>query len=204
MTPRTASRSLVFLLILLLAGAACAQEGRWMIGLDALSSSIGKNDNASTVVVDESAPGVGFQAGYLFTPTFMVRLYAGSADHHTNDPNVDIRFGGGTVDAVYLFSPGAKVRPYVFGGVGGFKLESQQASALSYSAEGGGAALGAGLHVMLGRKVSLHGSLRFEAVNWNKVTATYTASNGSQAIVSTPVDENGNAAKFTVGLSVWL
>ena len=184
------------------AAAADWEGGRWLLGLDAVSSTIGANEDAADLLIDETAPGAGLQIGYLFTPNFQLRLFAASAEHETSDPDVKIRFGGGTLDAVYLFRAGQKVRPYVFGGLGGFSLESQQADLL-YEAEGPGMALGGGVHVMLSRKVSLHGALRYEAINWDKVTATYDGPGGS-ASVTVPVDEEGTAGKVLVGIVFWL
>jgi len=184
------------------AAAADGDGGRWLFGFDAVSSTVGANEDAAAVLIEETAPGAGLQIGYLFTPNFQLRLFAAVAEHETSDPDVKIQVGGSTLDAVYLFRAGRKVRPYVFGGLGGFTVESQQADLL-YKAEGPGMALGGGVHVMLGRKVSLHGALRFEAINWDKVTATYSGSGGS-ASVTVPVDEEGTAGKVLVGVVFWL
>ncbi|MDO9171797.1 MAG: outer membrane beta-barrel protein [bacterium] len=196
----------IVLLICLAAAAPAAAEGdfggRWLLGFDIVSSTVGANEDAATLFIEETAPGAGLQIGYLFTPNFQVRLFAAAAEHETSDPDVKIRVGGGTFDAVYLFRAGQKVRPYVFGGLGGFTVESQQADLL-YKAEGPGMALGGGVHVMLSRKVSLHGALRYEAINWDKVTATYEGSGGSTS-VTVPVDEEGTAGKVLVGVVFWL
>lgn len=198
--------SVTALIACLAAAAPAAAEGdfggRWLLGFDAVSSTVGANEDAAVLLIEETAPGVGLQIGYLFTPNFQLRLFAAAAEHETSDPDVKIQVGGGTLDAVYLFRAGQKVRPYVFGGLGGFTVESQQADLL-YKAEGPGMALGGGVHVMLGRKVSLHGALRYEAINWDKVTATYDGPGGS-ASVTVPVDEEGTAGKVLVGVVFWL
>ncbi|MDO9695468.1 MAG: outer membrane beta-barrel protein [Candidatus Latescibacteria bacterium] len=204
---RTLRHLSAIVLLTCLAAAAPAvaadwEGGRWLLGFDIVSSTVGANEDANDLFIEETAPGAGMQIGYLFTPNFQLRLFVAAAEHETSDPDVKILFGGGTLDAVYLFRAGQKVRPYVFGGLGGFSLESQQADLL-YEAEGPGMALGGGVHVMLGRKVSLHGALRYEAINWDKVTATYDGPGGS-ASVTVPVDEEGTAGKVLVGIVFWL
>lgn len=188
---------------LMAATAAPAQQGRWMVGLDVVSSRIGENEEADEVVVDETAPGGAIQVGYLVTPSFMLRLYAAAADHPTSQAGIDLRFGGGTIDAVYLFREGYDVRPYLFAGLGGFSLESRRGD-LTYKTEGPGMTAGAGMHAMLGGRVSLHGSLRVEWVNWRETSATITAPGGGTATVTTPVDESGTAVKLTLGIGFWI
>ncbi len=208
MTTRRPSRTStgLFLLTAFAAAASAADydlEGRWLIGIDAVSNTVGANDRADGLFIEETAPGAGLQFGYMFTQNFQVRLYAAAADHGTSNPDLDIRVGGGTFDAVYLFRTGRQVRPYVFGGLGGFNLESRQADLL-YSAEGPGMAIGGGVQVMLGRRVSLHGALRFEAIYWEKVSATYAGPGGGSATVTVPVDEEGTTGNVLLGISLWL
>lgn len=206
MSPRSKFRSRlgVLLLPLLIAvGAAPAQQGRWLVGLDGVWSTIGENDDAVEIIVDETAPGAGFQAGYLITPGFMLRLYGAAADHATNDAGIDLRFGGGTIDAVFLFRAGHGTRPYLFGGLGGYSLESRRGR-FTYKTEGPGAAFGGGVQAMLGARVSLHGSWRIERVYWKEASATYIAPGGGTTTITVPIDESGWANKFTLGLGVWL
>ncbi|MBK7704032.1 MAG: hypothetical protein IPI34_14670 [bacterium] len=58
------------------AAAADWEGGRWLLGLDVVSSTIGANEDAADLLIDETAPGAGLQIGYLFTPNFQVRLFA--------------------------------------------------------------------------------------------------------------------------------
>ncbi len=188
--------------LVLAAGGAAAQDGRWMIGLDGLSSHIGDNDDEPAISVDEQAGGGALQVGYRFSPTFMLRLYGGGADHGTSDPDIDIRFMSSFLEGVFLFGESRPFRPYLFGGLGGFQLESQQGDLL-FEANGAGISFGAGAHYLVGRSVSLHGSLRLEAVNWDKASVTYEAPDGSTLSVETPVDDSGFASKLTLGVAFW-
>lgn len=199
---RMTAAGLVMVAILLVAAPASALQGHWLIGLDALSSTIGRDENADVIVVDETAGGGAFQVGYLVTPTFLLRLYSGIADHPTNVTDLSVRFSGATVDAAYLFRSGARLRPYVFGGLGGFRLDSQQ-NELRYEAKGPGFAFGGGAHLELGSRVTLHGSLRIEGVNWNEVRASYTTPQGTVSIEQ-PVKDSGVATKLTIGIGIWI
>lgn len=194
--------AVVVLAVLMVAGAASAQQGRWLVGLDMISSTIGKNPDAVVVTVDETAPGGALQIGYAVTPSFTLRLYAAGADHPTSDPDIAIRFGGATIDAVFFFREGHRVRPFIFGGLGGFAIESQRAN-LIYKAEGPGMSLGGGVQAMLGGRVFLHGAVRLDQVNWNQESVTYTV-NGDSTTITSPVDSSGSAAKLSLGVGIWL
>ena len=186
------------LLTLLAAGGAAAQDGRWLLGLDGLSSYVGDNNEEDTVSIDEQSGGAALQVGYRFSPNFMLRLYAGGASHPTNVGDIEIAFLSSLIEGVYVFRDGRDFRPYLFGGVGGFKLESQK-DELVFAVEGGGVSFGTGAHYLVSGSVSLHGSLRLEAVNWN--TATFAL--GDLAIEA-PVEESGFASKLTFGVAFWL
>jgi hypothetical protein len=198
----TLTMTTLLLAALLAAGGAAAQDGRWLLGLDGLSSHIEDNNEEDIFVVDEQSGGLALQVGYRFSPSFMLRVYGGAAEHATNIDGIDIAFLGSLLEGVYLFGDGNAFRPYLFGGLGGFKLESRQ-DALLYEADGAGISFGGGAHYLLGGTVSLHGSLRLEAVNWNNVSVTYEDDSGAVSI-ETPVEESGFASKVTLGVAFWL
>jgi len=201
-TARHTILTTLLLAALLAAGAAAAQDGRWLIGVDGLSSFVDDNNDEDLVSIEEKAGGAALQFGYRFSPAFLLRLYAGGADHATNVGDIEIRFIGSLVEGVYLFRDGRDFRPYLFGGIGGFKLESQQ-DALLFDVEGAGISFGTGAHYLVSDGVSFHGSLRLEAVNWSKVTVTYSDPGGDVAI-ETPVEESGFASKLSFGVAFWL
>ena len=177
--------------------------GRWLIGLDGLSSRVEDNDAEDALSVEEQADGVGLQIGYNLNPNFMLRLYVGGADHATSDEDLEIVFAGGLLEAVYVFRAGRALRPYVFGGIGGFGIESRQ-DHLTYQAEGVATGFGVGAFYDLGRRFALHGSLRLEAVNWETVNVTYHQDGGSELIIETPVEDSGLATKATLGFVIRL
>ena len=140
---------------------------------------------------------VELQFGYLVAPSFLLRLYVSGAVHETTLPDLEILYSGGLLEAVYLFHPGESFRPYVFGGLGGFAAESTLDD-FTYSMEGPGASFGAGLYYHFTPYVSLHSSVRIEAVNWETAKVSVGA-----VEIEVPVDESGSAAKFTLGLGFW-
>lgn len=191
-------------LLLLTATPSPAQMNghRWLVGVDAVAGTVARDKDAADIVIDEKAGGLGVQVGYLLKPSFMLRFYAAAADHDTNEPDVSIRFGGGTLDAVFLFHEGRPFRPYLFAGLGGFRAMSRQQD-LTYDIQGSGAAFGAGMHLRLGSRATLHGALRVEAINWESAGVTWDRPGGSIE-ARAPIDENGWASKVAVGVAFWL
>jgi len=186
------------------AGQAQAQapERRWLLGLDAVSGTIDDNELTEDIVINQKANGLGLQLGYLLKPWFMLRVSAIAVDHETSDPDVTIRIGGATLDAMFLFRDGQPFRPYLFAGLGGYEAASQQA-ALVYDIRGPGAAFGAGAHLRLGDCATLHGALRVESINWEKAGATWEQPGGAIEVAA-PIDEEGWASKVMLGVGIWL
>jgi hypothetical protein len=193
--------TLVALALIVLAGPARAVD-RWAVGFDTLNSTIGSTTDDGAVSVDERAPGGAFQVAYRLDRSLLLRIWIGGAEHPTSDPDIDLVFAGGTLDLCYLFRPGAALRPYVFGGLGGYSLFSQQ-DAFRYEVMGPGAVIGVGVFHRLGRRISLHGSARYEAANWERVRATLDTPGGAVE-VETPVEDSGSAAKLTFGVVIHL
>ena len=173
----------------------------WLIGIDGVGSNIGEDEDGDTLVIEEDGGGGALQVGYSFSPSFQLRFYGSGALHETSNPDVDILFSGALFEAVYLFKPGQNFRPYVFGGLGGFVAESQQGN-FTYSMEGPGASLGGGLHYFLNNHVSIHSSVRLEAVNWDTVNMTFDTRSGIIELEA-PIDESGTATTFTLGMGLW-
>lgn len=185
--------------------AAQMSDHRWLLGLDLVAGTVGENESATDpgeIMIDQKAGGLGLQLGYLLKPSFMLRLTAVGADHGTSDPDVTIRFGGGTLDAVFLFREGRPVRPYLFAGLGGYQAESQQED-VTYEIRGPGLAFGAGMHLRLGVRATLHGALRLEAINWESARVLLDLP-GGDVEVEAPIDEDGWASKVMLGVGFWL
>lgn len=186
------------------AGPARAQapERRWLLGFDAVAGTIDDNEQTADIAINQKAGGLGLQLGYRLKPSFMLRFSAIATDHETSDPDVTIRIGGGTLDAVFLFREGNPFRTYLFAGLGVYQAASRQA-ALSYSVRGPGAAFGVGAYRQLGGCATLHGSLRVESVNWEKSGATWEQPGGRNEVAA-PIDENGWTSKVMLGVGFWL
>ncbi|MBM4130286.1 porin family protein [bacterium] len=203
-----AASAIVLIVVLMLSaapGRAQMNEHRWLLGVDLTAGTVGGNDEADgtdDIVIDEKAGGLGLQFGYLLTPSFLLRFCAVGADHGTSDPDVTIRFGGGTLDAVFLFRDGHPFRPYLFAGLGGYEASTRQ-DQVQYEIRGPGLAFGAGMHLRLGARATLHGALRVEAINWEKAGVRLDLP-GGEVQVEAPIDEDGWASKAMLGVAFWL
>ena len=178
-------------------------SGRWMLGVDGVADKLDENTDQDAVHLDEQTDGGAFQVGFLLSRSFQLRLYLSGAEHGTNADEAKVRLGGATLEAVYLFRPGASFRPYLFGGLGGFQAKTAKGP-LSLKTEGGGMTFGAGAHWHLGRVVSLHFSGRVEAINWDSFSSTLVLPDGETVEVETPIDDSGVVGKFTLGLGFWI
>ena len=161
------------------------------------------NAPSGTVFVDETAGGANLWAGYGFTPSFTMRLMAAAASHGTSDPDVDIDWGGATVEAMYLFRNPSAWRPYVVGGFGGYSTRSRQDN-LDFEVSGPGLLAGAGVLHSFNDTWALDLSVRASFVNWKDTSATFTFPDGTTATVQTPIEDDGAALDLGLGLSWWL
>jgi hypothetical protein len=174
---------------------------RWLLGFDAVASTLNANDKQPEVTLDERANGPGLQVGWLLKPTLMLRVCAAAADHGTNIEGASLRVGGGTFDAVWLMREGQAFRPYLFAGAGGYQATSTD-ERLVYEVNGPGLAFGAGWFLRVRGGVSLHGELRVESVRWPEAEASLVESDGLRAVAE-PLDRDGWGSKVMVGLAWW-
>lgn len=195
---------LTLLLSLLLPGArvlAAGNQNPWLVGLDLLANGVNDDEDDDDLRIEDGGGGAALQFGYRFTPSFLLRLYASGAKHDTDRTDIDVVFSGATFEAVYVFRPDQAFRPYVFGGLGGFRAEAEEGD-YTYSTEGPGMALGGGMFYWFSPHVSLHASLRMEAVNWDKATVSLDTPGGLLE-AEIPVDDSGSAGKLTMGMAFW-
>lgn len=157
---------------------------------------------SGSVFLGKNAVGGTILLGYGFTPSFAARLAISGAEHDTTDPEIKVSYGGLTLEGSYSFRAGQQVRPYIYGGLGGFSLQSTQ-DEYDYESTGPGIGFGGGVHSFLGEHFVLDAGLRFDYVNWEKQTATRKLSDGSLQVVETPVNESGGASKIVLGAGWW-
>ena len=174
---------------------------RWLLGLDAVASTLNANDKQPEVLLDERANGPGLQVGWLLKPTLMLRVCAAAAVHGTIVEGASLRVGGGTFDAVWLMRDGQAFRPYLFAGAGGYQATSTD-EALVYEVNGPGLAFGAGWLLRVRGGVSLHGELRVESVRWPEAVAAIAEAEGPRAVAE-PLDRDGWGSKVLLGLAWW-
>lgn len=199
----------VLALALLPAVASRAAEGTrgFQLGVEAHRSHIGADDPhagapADALFVDEVGGGGALTLGWGFTPTFALRLVLAGSRHETTRDNVEVQLSGATLEAVHYFQPGRPLRPFVFGGLGGFSAESRD-DPFTWETEGGGACFGVGLVYFVSRDFAFTFNARADAINWDKASGTVALPGGGTFTVDQPVDEGGLAAKFGVGMGWW-
>ncbi len=196
-------------LLVLLATAttpALADSEGFFVGLDLHSSHIGAEERSeaspvNSVFVDKDGGGISLSLGYGFTPSFPLRLRMSFAGHETSDPGVEVTYASAVIEAAYLFREGEQTRPYLFGGFGGFNLESKQ-DFFIYDTPGPGTVFGGGLLYFATPNFSLDFALRLEFINWEQEVAK-TGIGGTTFEVETPVDEEGTSGKIFFGASYW-
>jgi hypothetical protein len=76
--------------------------------------------------------------------------------------------------------------------------------AFDFETTGPGVTFGGGLEIFLARHVALELGVRADFINWEEQRATLTSSDGSQAVVETPIEKEGGAAKIRLGVSFWI
>lgn len=189
------------------AAAATADTEGFFLGFGLHASVVGTNDppdNApvGSAFVEEEGGGVALTLAYGLTPRFATRVALSGTSHETTDPDVEVRFSSATLEAQYLFRESQPLRPYLFGGVGGFNLESQQ-DRFRYETTGPGLVFGAGLLYFLGEHFALDFALRADLINWEESTAETVLPDGGTVQVSKPIEEEGSAAKFLFGAGWW-
>jgi hypothetical protein len=186
-----------------LAGPPQYPHNRWMLGVDLVGNDLGEADDLDNLYIDSHGTGGAFQAGFLLSPRFQLRLYTSGAEHQTSLQGAQLYATGASLEVAYLFRPFTSFRPYVNGGLGGFRLESRQTN-LEYRTDGGGFIFGGGAHWYLGKVVAIHFSARLEAVNWDSQRASLILPSGESVVFEAPFDESGGMGKLTLGLSFWI
>jgi hypothetical protein len=186
---------------------AAADTDGFFFGIDLQSNRVGAADrpddpDPAAVFVDEVGGGANLFFGWGFTPSFPVRLSLSAAGHDTSDPDIEVAYAGVTIDGMYLFRNPEPLRPYLYGGVGGFALRSRK-DALDWETTGPGILGGGGVLYFFGDTFALDFSVRGEFVNWEKTRATLHTPAGDFT-AETPIEEKGTAAKILVGASWWL
>jgi opacity protein-like surface antigen len=193
--------------LLLACGEGAAATDGFFLGLDFHTSHIDAEDERAeaptgSVFIDDNGGGVTFFLGYGITPSFPLRLNLSVAEHETSDTDVKFFYSSVTIEGAYLFRNGEPLRPYLLGGFGGFAVRSRQDD-FDFETTGPGFVFGTGMVYFLSEHFALDFGLRGDLINWDKQRATLTFPNGSQAIVETPVEGDGAAAKFLFGVSGW-
>lgn len=206
------ARSIAFAAVL--AGLAIPSTSHAMstqgisFGLSFHSNYIGRQERSTdepsgSVFIDERGGGLSLYGGYGFTPSFALRLSLDGSVHETTDAAIEVEHSSVVIEGMYLFRDGQLVRPYLCAGIGGFRVHSRQGS-YDFATTGPGAGFGGGLEIFVAQNVALELGARVDAINWEEQRAVRTESDGSETVVKTPVEKEGGAAKFRLGVSFWI
>jgi hypothetical protein len=188
------------LLAVLAAGSAAAVERGGEGGANWIGASEpGPGSPPGQFFIDDTGQGAIITVGYAFLPQFALRFTGGTAQHSTSRSDVSVYHSSGVLEAHYRFLPARRVRPYVFGGLGGTDLRADH-EGFRVRTSGGVAVLGAGLLGNLTDHLLADLSFRADWINWNKVEVSQDLPDGSTAQLESPIEESGGAAKLLVGL----
>jgi len=201
-------RTVLVLMLLMIAGVSLASEtdpfpyGRWQIGLDIQHNQLGDDQSRDEISFESEAPGAGIHVGVMVARRLMLRLHATESNHPTNEPDVSIRYAGVSIDLLYMFREDQVLRPYIFGGLGGYDLQSIQDN-LTFDTVGGAMTFGIGGYWWMSQSFSLHSQARVEAINWLNTTAVLDRPDGSTVTTETLIQDSGVAGSLSLGVAYW-
>ena len=181
-----------------------AQERGFSLGLQLQTNAIGAEDpsgesDPNDIYVDEIGGGGTFYLGYTFVPSFCLRLALGVARHETTQDAVEAFYNTLAFEAHWRFLPQERARPYVYAALGGatFHLGTER-----YDSEtsGGLAGLGIGLLYNVTRHLVIDVNTRLDLINWDEVNVTHQLPGGGEVGITAPIDDDGSAWRFQLGL----
>ena len=186
--------------------ARWAQQRGFSLGIQYQANFIGAEDPGpgsapNQLFIEEGGQGLTFLGGYAFTPRFGMRLTAGTAAHRTTQAAVEVYQSSVVLEAHYRFLPRERARPYVFGGLGGTDVRTDQ-QGFHVQTSGALAVLGVGVLYDLTGHLVADLTVRLDQINWNSVKVTQDLPNGASTQLESPIEETGSAGKLMLGL-VW-
>ena len=193
------------------AASAAAADEAWgaergfALGLQLQTDVIGAEDpgpNAAPdqLFIEETGHGATVHVGYTFTPAFALRWSLGVAGHGTSRDAVEAYHSSSMLEAHWRFLPHERARPYLFGGLGGAVIETD-AELYDSEIRGGAAVLGLGLLYNLTRHLLLDAQGRLDFINWNEAQLQLELPQGGTLELAAPVEDDGGALKFQVGVA---
>lgn len=159
-------------------------------------ASSGEND----LYLEEEGSGMGLLVGYTFSPLFSLCASMSGAAHETTREHVDAFYSTFFIEGQFRFLPKERVRPYLLAGIGGAALGVDGGG---YDAEttGGGMVFGVGLLYNLSRYLLLDAALRVDAIEWDEIEFTRELPGGGEVSVADPIEKDGGAGRFQLGLT---
>lgn len=187
------------------AHAVWGQAEGFRLGAYLNGACIGAEDPVTTadpndLYIEEDGGGIALLVGYRFSPLFSLNLTISSAMHETTQRDIEAYYGTFMIEGHFHFLPEERVRPYVLAGLGGVGLVVDTEG---YESEtrGGGMDLGFGMVWNLTDHLLLDTSLRLDIIEWDEVKFTRELPGGEEIKLIDPVEEEGGAGRFQLGLT---
>ncbi|MBU1701828.1 MAG: porin family protein [Candidatus Eisenbacteria bacterium] len=182
-----------------------AQVRGFSAGLQLETNLIGVEDqdvnaDPDQLFIDDIGRGVVLNLDYTFTPAFTLRLAVGSALHETTQMDVEAYHACSLIEAQWRFLPMNRVRPYLIGGLGGTALR-MDSSGSTAETSGGMTTIGAGFLYNFTKHLLWDMSVRLDLINWSHEKFRYEHTDGTTTELKAPVNGDGRAGKFHMGLS---
>ncbi len=160
----------------------------------------GASDGTDDLFVDESGSGMALMVGYTVSRRVSLYLATSFSEHETNRPGLETYYTTVAIEGHFQLMPRERVRPYLMGGLGGVGL-TLDAEAYDSKTSGGVATAGLGLLWNITEHLLLDTALRLDFIEWDEIEFSRELANGSEIKLQNPVDEDGGAGRFQLGLT---
>ncbi len=182
-----------------------AQEKGLRLGLGLNGLGIDAKDTPASGTTDqlyleEEGGGASFSIGYTFSPLFSLCFAVSGARHDTSVEDVEAYYSTAYIEGHFRFMPQSRVRPYLVAGLGGAALTLDHDD---YDSQTTGSALGLGLGMLLNLTdhLLLDAALRLDLISWDEIEFTRQLPGGQEIRLVDPLDEEGGAGRFQLGLT---
>jgi hypothetical protein len=158
-------------------------------------------DDPDALVLEEEGRGLVLGVGYTFTPSAHLRVQLLGAGHDTSVADVDAVRLTALLELHYRLAAGSRVRPVLIAGLGATAVAVDE-EAYDVTVNGAVASTGLGMLVHLADRWSLELMTRVDLINWNETRVVLDRGDGISETIADPVEEDGAAASFALGV-VW-
>ncbi len=186
-------------------GRMWSQDEGFRLGFALGSANVNTEDKpddagARDIFFEEDGGGLSFSAGYQFTPLFSLNLAFSGAGHETTDNDINALYGTALIEGHFTFLHESRVRPYLVAGFGGAVMAIDDDD-YDTQIEGSVFSIGIGMLWNLTDNLMLDTSLRADGIDWEDRKFVKELPGGHEVTLAEPVDEEGGAGRFLLGLT---